>query len=91
MGLYEFLLLIPLTGILYGLRRAKPFEDFHLVVVLLLYTPLRFFLDFLRAFEKRYWGLTPGQYFSIGFFMLAVFLGVRGLATLRTEPPGNEL
>ncbi len=90
LGLYEFLFLIPLTGILYGLRRVRPFEDFHLVVVLLLYTPLRFFLDFLRDFEKRYWGLTPGQYFSIGFFTLAVYLAGRAFMIHRTEPSAND-
>jgi len=74
LGLYEFLYLIPLTGALYALRRFRPFEDFHLVFVLVLYTPVRFFLDCLRVYEKRYYGLTPGQYLSLAFFMVAIYL-----------------
>lgn len=74
LGLYEFLYLIPLTGALFALRRFRPFEDFHLVFVLLLYTPARFLLDYLRVYEKRYWGLTPGQYLSAAFFLVAIYL-----------------
>ena len=85
LGLYEFLYLIPVTGILYLLRHFKPFETFHIVLVLFLYTPARFFLDFLRAFEKRYYGLTPGQYFSVLFFVLALSLAHKGL-----RPPSSR-
>ncbi len=51
----------------------------HILLVLLLYTPVRFGLDFLRAFETRHYGLTPGQYFSILFFVLALYLAWRGI------------
>ncbi|MEM7608553.1 MAG: prolipoprotein diacylglyceryl transferase family protein [Myxococcota bacterium] len=45
----------------------------------LLYTPGRFFLDTLRATDlssadKRYLGLTPAQYASIGMLIMAVVL-----------------
>ena len=79
LGLYEFLFLIPVTGILYLLRNYIPFENFHIALVLLIYTPVRFFLDFLRVNEKRYWGLTPGQYFSVAFCVLAISLMSHGL------------
>ena len=46
--------------------------------------------DLPRDFEKRYWGLTPAQYFSIGFFIRAAFLAVRGLTIHRTEPSAND-
>lgn len=74
LGLYEFLFLIPVTGILYALRRFRPFEYFHIVLVLFLYTPVRFLLDFLRVSEKRYCGLTPGQYFCFVLFIVAIYL-----------------
>jgi phosphatidylglycerol---prolipoprotein diacylglyceryl transferase len=83
LGLYEFLYLIPLTGALYALRRFRPFEDFHLVFVLLLYTPVRFSLDYLRIGERRYYGLTPGQYLSLLFFMIAIYMLFHRLKHLR--------
>jgi phosphatidylglycerol:prolipoprotein diacylglycerol transferase len=87
LGLYEFLYLIPLTGILYALRRVRPFEHFHLVLVLLLYTPVRFCLDFLRVAERLYFGLTPGQYFAAVFFVFAVGLAVWSLRCDAPRPP----
>jgi phosphatidylglycerol:prolipoprotein diacylglycerol transferase len=78
LGLYEFVLLIPLTGLLYALRNVQPFEHFHVVLVLLLYTPVRFCLDFLRVSERLYFGLTPGQYFAAGFFIVGLVLAFRG-------------
>jgi len=85
LGLYEFVVLVPLTGLLYLVRHIRPFENFHMVLVLLLYTPARFMLDFLRVFEKRYYGLTPGQYFSGALFFLAVCLACHGLWQWRTR------
>lgn len=76
LGLYEFLYLIPVTAVLYALRRVRPFEHFHIVLVLLLYTPVRFGLDFLRVAEKLYFGLTPGQYFALVFFVVGVGLAI---------------
>jgi len=86
LGLYEFLYLIPLTGALYALRRFRPFEDFHLVFVLLLYTPVRFFLDYLRVYERRYYGLTPGQYLSALFFIVTIYLMFHRLKQLGIRP-----
>jgi len=74
LGLYEFLFLIPVTAILYALKRFEPFENFHIVLVIFMYAPIRFLLDFLRASEKLYFGLTPGQYFAIVSLIVAVFL-----------------
>jgi phosphatidylglycerol:prolipoprotein diacylglycerol transferase len=87
LGLYEFLFLIPVTGILYALRHARPFEHFHIVLVLLLYTPVRFRLDFLRVAEKLYFGLTPGQYFAVAFFVVGVGLVVWGRQYGAPRPP----
>lgn len=90
LGLYEFLYLIPLTAILYCLRRYSPFEDFHIVLVLMLYMPARFLLDFLREADKRYVGLTPGQYLSVIFLVLAIYLACRGLKR-ETRPVPTEV
>ena len=79
LGLYELLYLIPVTALMYGLRRRRPFEGFHIVLALLLYTPVRFLLDFLRTADRLYWGLTPGQYFAAALFVVALVLMARGL------------
>jgi phosphatidylglycerol:prolipoprotein diacylglycerol transferase len=44
-----------------------------LAYVALLYAPLRFGLDFLRADDVRYAGLTPAQYVMIGLFAAGIF------------------
>ncbi|RMG60880.1 MAG: prolipoprotein diacylglyceryl transferase [Deltaproteobacteria bacterium] len=65
LGFYEMLYSIILTAILYGMKRKRPFPGFHCALMLVLYSPVRFLLDFLRVADRRYFGLTPGQYFSL--------------------------
>jgi phosphatidylglycerol:prolipoprotein diacylglycerol transferase len=79
LGLYEMLYTVLLAAALYGLRNFRPFEGFHLVLIILLYSPVRFFLDTLRVADRRYWGYTPGQYFSVLLLALGVWLLVRGV------------
>ena len=89
LGFYEFLLtlfiLFPTTLILHHLK-VRPGS--YSAAVLILYMPVRFFLDFLRvgADQKgdvRYLGLTPGQHGSVILFMLGVFIAIK----LLTTPP----
>ena len=88
LGLYEFLYLIPVTALLYAVRRFRPFENFHLALILFLYTPVRFLLDFLRSTDTLYFGLTPGQYFAIALFLVAIVLTVGGLRKgMGRKPP----
>jgi len=97
LGFYEFLftslILFPATLFLHRLK-VKP--GTYSVVVLILYTPVRFFMDFLRldAAEKegdmRYLGLTPAQYGCILLFMLALFLGVKLLKTSPAQPQSDS-
>ncbi len=81
LGLYEMLYTVLITAVLYGLRHYRPFEGFHLVLIIFLYSPVRFFLDTLRIADRRYWGYTPGQYFSMVLLMLGVWLFIRGRKT----------
>ncbi len=92
LGFYEFLftlfVLFPATLILHHLK-ARP--GTYSAAVLILYTPVRFFLDFLRvgADQKgdvRYLGLTPGQYGSILLLMLGIFLAIKLLNTPASSP-----
>jgi len=78
LGWYEFLymLLLMVPAFLALDRKPRP-PGFFLVAFPLLYVPVRFFLDFLRIGDARYFGLTPGQYAGIAVFLAAVFLMVR--------------
>ena len=77
LGWYEFLymscLMVPANLALD--RKPRP-PGFFLVAFPLLYVPARFFLDFLRIGDARYFGLTPGQYAGIAVFLAAVFFMV---------------
>ncbi|MCB9557172.1 MAG: prolipoprotein diacylglyceryl transferase [Deltaproteobacteria bacterium] len=90
LGFYELLLLIPITVLMYALKCVRPFEGFHIVLALLLYTPVRFFLDFLRTADRHYLGLTPGQYFAALLFGVALVLMVQGVRKSGTGPPAAE-
>ena len=78
LGWYEFLymscLMVPAFLVLD--RKPRP-PAFFLIAFPLLYVPARFFLDFLRIGDARYFGLTPGQYAGIAVSLAAVFLMVR--------------
>lgn len=90
LGLYEMLLAIALTIILYALKNVRPFDGFHPSVMLLLYSPARFMMDYLRIRDMTYLGLTPGHYFSVGMVGVALVLIYRGLKVHRT-PGGGPL
>lgn len=73
LGLYEALVFVAIAVIFIALARKPRADGFYLAAVPLLYTPVRFALDFLRALPNeggdiRYAGMTPGQYASVAFF-----------------------
>ncbi len=78
LGFYEMLLAIFLTALLYGVRKVRPFEGFHAALVILVYAPVRFYLDTLRVADRTYWGLTLGQYGAMILLALGVYLACRG-------------
>ena len=75
LGWYEFLymscLMVP--AFLALDRKPRP-PGFFAFAFVLLYVPARFFLDFLRIGDARYFGLTPGQYAGIAAFLAATLL-----------------
>ena len=78
LGWYEFLYMSCLMVPAFLLLDRKPRPPaFFLIAFPLLYVPVRFFLDFLRINDARYFGLTPGQYAGIAVSLAAVFLMVR--------------
>lgn len=83
LGMYEFfylgLVLLPLSLWISKLYdRKKLPAGSQTAMLLLLYPPVRFLFEFLRADasiagDTRYLGLTPAQYFSILFFCFGVY------------------
>jgi len=78
LGLYEMLWAAVISIVLYAIaRRPSPFVGFHTALVLLLYAPARFLLDFLRTGDRRYLALTPAQWLSFLLIGIALYLIVR--------------
>lgn len=75
LGFYEMLYTLLICAVIWHAgRRPRP-PGWITGVVLVLYAPVRFGLDFLRATDKQYLGLTAGQYaavalLAIGFWLL---------------------
>lgn len=82
LGFYEWLYTIGLNIFILSMRRRSLPPGTIVGLVSVYYAPVRFFLDFLRVVDKRYLGLTPGQYFSI----VLLFVGIWILATARKRP-----
>ncbi len=81
LGLYEFLLTIPLAIVVTILwhRGPRP-SGFFVGLICTAYAPVRFFLDFLREDDAgtvpgdpRYGGLTPAQWQSFGLLALGIY------------------
>ena len=79
LGFYEMLWTIVLVIVLYSLKNYIPFRGFSAGIIFLLYSSVRFFLDSLRVDDRLYWGLTPGQYFSVIVFGIGVWILSRGI------------
>lgn len=80
LGLYEVFWSLAVIAIFLVLARRERARGLYLGLLPVLYAPVRFGLDFLRATDiegadTRYFGLTPGHYGS-------VLLGAAGLVVL---------
>ena len=92
LGFYEVLWAIAVSILFAGLflrKNVRP-SGFYLALELMLYAPVRFALDFLRAEaseggDVRYGGLTPGQYSSIVFFLIGAAV-LRKVLTEGVQP-----
>jgi phosphatidylglycerol:prolipoprotein diacylglycerol transferase len=89
LGLYEALLAALITLVLYLLPRRQRFVGFYSALVMAIYAPARFLLDFWRTGpgEPRYLGLTPAQYLSLVMLGLALYLVWRGREPERRPQP----
>ncbi len=75
LGLFDFL---AFSAFLALSRRPRK-DGFFAISFVVAYAPARFFLDFLREIDIRYFGLTPGQYGAVAMliFGLASLLRLR--------------
>lgn len=83
LGLYDSILSWIITGFLLIYVRTNPGKGAIGGWMCLLYSIGRFFLDYLRIIDVRYFGLTPAQYSCIVLFIFGVFLIHRS----KTQPP----
>lgn len=85
LGLYEAILAWAMSALFFALDRKNPnrFHGFYSAWTILLYAPVRFFMDFLRAedlesiskrSDVRWAGLTPAQYGSVALFFFGVWI-----------------
>ncbi len=79
LGLYEAILALLILTTMKVLDRKPRFHGFFVGVMMILYAPPRFAMDFLRATDlpksdTRYFGLTPAQYVCVGIFLGGIFL-----------------
>ncbi len=77
LGLYEMLLTIVLFGIFEWIRRQSLAPGSVALLIGLFYSPVRFFLDFLRINDVRYFFFTPGQFGSVLLFTFCLVLYLR--------------
>lgn len=71
-GLYLSINGFILALIFFYLSKRKWHKGFYAQVFLVWYGIVRFFLDFYRLIDVKYWGLTPAQYISILMFISGV-------------------
>ena len=74
LGLYECIYAMCMFAVLWSQRSRPLFSGWFMSTTLILYCPVRFGFDFLRASDAVYLGLTAGQFAAIGLFALAFYM-----------------
>lgn len=85
-ALYELLLLLPLIGLLFWLRRRGARPGVPTAVFLLWYGVQRFSTDFFRAYDRTALGLTGAQYLCIALVAAGLVL----LGRTRGQSPAAD-
>jgi phosphatidylglycerol:prolipoprotein diacylglycerol transferase len=91
LGFYEILWSIACVAVFFVLAQRRRRPGFYVALLPVLYTPVRFFLDYLRAGvsengDIRYGGLTPGQYASAALLVVGVLLLIKIHASKEVAP-----
>ena len=74
LGFYECIYAALMFGVLWSQRKKALFAGWIISTTLILYCPIRFGLDFLRASDALYLGMTAGQYAAIALFGLGLWI-----------------
>ncbi len=74
LGFYEVLWAAAITACFYWARRKPRFTGWYILVFLIAYVPFRFPLDFLRAADVTYVGLTPAQLVMLPLLPVCLYL-----------------
>jgi phosphatidylglycerol:prolipoprotein diacylglycerol transferase len=74
LGFYEVLWSAAMIGLFFLLDRKPRPHGFFTGIIVVLYAPFRFGLDFLREVDATYAGLTPGHYSSLLAFVLGAYV-----------------
>jgi len=96
LGFYELLFTLVMTAILFRYAKKPRPEGRIIGLFAVMYAPVRFFLDFLRATDvvrpyERYAGLTPAQWACLATLGVGVWLMRRPSPMLAfTGPPPAE-
>ncbi|MBU1219371.1 prolipoprotein diacylglyceryl transferase [Myxococcota bacterium] len=78
LGLYEFLYTLVMVSVLYIVARKRDrFNGYTTSIILMMYGPVRFAMDFVRTGDKTFWHLTAGQYVAIVITILGFFVFFR--------------
>jgi phosphatidylglycerol:prolipoprotein diacylglycerol transferase len=72
LGLDEALYTVGIAVLFAALGRRPRFTGFFVALLLMVYAPFRFTVDFLRIVDVRYAGLTPGQYGCLALLALGL-------------------
>ncbi len=84
LGFYELIFTVVLY-IAFEVIRKRPPPPGHIALLMgLMYAPVRFMLDFLRAFDARYLSFTPAQYASAALFLVCLILIKRRAAEINS-------
>ena len=90
LGFYEVLWSVALLAFFMTQRNKKRFAGFYLTTFVLAYMPIRFGLDFLRAVDRTYLGLTAGQYGAVALFLLGGWYGIKQMQKGEMLPADPE-
>lgn len=88
LGLYESIYMWCIFAVMLFVNRKRPGGGTLTGIMCVTYAPPRFFMEYLRAFDARYYGFTPAQYGSVVVLALGIWLLIR--ARNEEHPPYAE-
>lgn len=72
--IYESLAYLTIFLILFNLRKKEPQKGHYFAIFLILYSVIRFLIEFLKVPEAMFLGLTMGQFLTIPMFLLGIYI-----------------